>query len=89
MGRSRDHRRRAGVETAGDILPDTMIATITVRDGESVRRVSVPAEEPSTAANLPGEPADVPISTHVQVSADSAEALRPVLEALAAVESEF
>jgi hypothetical protein len=77
------------MQQTGDILPDTMIATITVRDGESVRRVSVPAEEPTTAGSLPGEPADVPMSTHVQLSAASAEALRPVLEALAAVESEL
>jgi hypothetical protein len=54
-----------------------------------MRRVSVPAEEPTTAGNLPGEPADVPIGTHVQLPADSAAALRPVLEALAAVESEL
>jgi hypothetical protein len=84
-----DEAPQVPAQQAGDILPDTMIATITVRDGESVRRVSVPAEEPTTAGNLPGEPSDVPIGTHVQVSADSAAALRPVLEALAAVESEL
>jgi hypothetical protein len=77
------------MQQTGEILPDTMIATITVRAGESVRRVIVPAEEPTTAGDLPGEPEDVPMDTHVQLPAVSVAALRPVLQALAAVESEL
>ena len=73
---------------AGELLPDSMIAIITVRDGESARRIAVPADEPATAAaNLPGEPADVPMETPVQLPAESVATLRPVLEALRAVEA--
>jgi hypothetical protein len=69
-------------------MPDSMIAIITVRDGESVRRIVVPADEPATAAaTLAGEPADVPMETPVQLPAESVAALRPVLDALRAVEA--
>lgn len=72
----------------GDLPPDTMIATLTVRDGDAVRRVSVPAAEPQQAVGaLPGEPADVPMETHVQLESRSVDALRPVLEALREVEA--
>jgi len=72
----------------GELLPDSMTAIITVRDGESVRRVAVPADEPATAAaTLHGEPADVPMDTPVQLPEGSVAALRPVLEALRAVEA--
>ncbi|MEW1982939.1 hypothetical protein [Pseudarthrobacter oxydans] len=72
----------------GEVLPDSMVAVITVRDGDAVRRVAVPADEPAFAgASLPGEPADIPLRTQVQLPADSVTALRPVLEALGAVEA--
>ena len=71
-----------------EVLPDSMIAIITVRDGDTVRRIVVPADEPaSAAANLPGEPRDVPMDTPVQLPAESVAALRPLLEALQAVEA--
>ena len=70
------------------VLPDSMIAIITVRDGDTVRRVVVPEDEPANAAaSLPGEPADIPLRTQIQLPSDSVTALRPVLEALAAVEA--
>lgn len=71
----------------GGILPDTLVATITVRQGDSVRRVTVPVEEPSTADGQPGEASDVPMETHMQMAAVSVDALRPLLDALAAIES--
>jgi hypothetical protein len=75
-------------EHAGDLLPDSMIAIITVRDGNSVRRVVVPAGEPSAgAAGLPGESADVPLETPMQLPAGSVAALLPVLDARRAVEA--
>ncbi|MFB7360339.1 hypothetical protein, partial [Streptomyces gardneri] len=70
-----------------EILPDSMIATITVREGDSIRRISVPAEEPATAESLPGEPENVPLDTHVQLPARSVAVLQPVLQAFAAIES--
>ena len=72
----------------GQLLPDSMIAIITVREGDSVRRIVVPADEPATAArSLPGEPRDVPMETPVQLPAEAVDALRPVLDALRAVEA--
>ena len=74
-------------QVEGEVLPDSMVAIITVRDGDAVRRIAVPADEPANAqASLPGEPADIPLRTQIQLPADSVTALRPVLEALGAVE---
>jgi hypothetical protein len=70
----------------GEILPDSMIAIFTVRDGDSVRRIAIPADDPATA-NLPGETRDVPMDTPVQLPAESVAALGPLLEALQAVEA--
>jgi hypothetical protein len=76
------------LEHGGNLLPDSMIAIITVRDGDSVRRVVVPAGEPSAGeTGLPGEGADVPLETPVQLPAGSVAALLPVLDALRAVEA--
>ncbi|MBK8459025.1 MAG: hypothetical protein IPL43_01405 [Micropruina sp.] len=69
-------------------MPDSMIAIITVRDGDSVRRITVPAAEPGTdEANLPGDRADVPMDTPMQLPLESVSALRPVFDALRAVEA--
>ncbi len=73
-------------EPAGGLVPDTLIATVTVRYGDAVRRISVPAAEPGRGG-LPGEPEDVPVATHVQLASESVSALRPVLDALRAVEA--
>jgi hypothetical protein len=73
---------------AGELPPDSMVAILTLRDGEMTRRVTFPADEPATAGRtLPGEPADVPMDTPVQLPAESVAALRPVLDALRAVEA--
>ena len=69
------------------ILPDALVTIITVRDGDSVRRVVVPTAEPDAAEDLPEAAADVPLATHVQLPETSVAVLRPVLEALAAVEA--
>ena len=48
-------------EPTAEIMPDSMIAIITVRDGDAVRRIVVPAAEPGDPANaMRGEAADVP-----------------------------
>ena len=73
---------------AGDLLPDSMIAIVAVRQGDSVRRIVIPADEPAAdRANLPGELADVPMATPIQLPAESVAALSPVLVALRAVEA--
>ncbi|MCK6211584.1 hypothetical protein KZX45_13620 [Georgenia sp. EYE_87] len=78
------------LRTQGDIVPDSMIAVVTLRSGDAVRRVVVPAANPDQAAReLPGEPADVPVGTDFQLSRESAAALAPLLGALAAVEAEL
>ena len=75
-------------EPVGQIVPDSMVAIITVRDGDAVRRIVVPAAEPSDAElDIPGEAADVPLSTEVQLPAVSVVALQPLLDALRGVES--
>ena len=72
----------------GEVLPDSMVAILTVRDGDAIRRIAFPADEPANAAaSLPGEPADIPLRTQVQLPAESVTALRPVLDALGAVEA--
>jgi hypothetical protein len=70
----------------GDLPPDSLVATLTVRDGDTVRRISVPAAEPE-ADGLPSEAADVPVETHVRLESATVDALRPVLDALRAVEA--
>lgn len=61
--------------------------SITVRDGGSIRRVTVPAVDPAIAAGgLPGEAEDIPLQTPFQLPAASVAVLGPVLEALRAVE---
>jgi hypothetical protein len=72
---------------AGPLVPDSLIATLTVRDGTSVRRLSLPAGEPGLGQGLPGESAEVPVGTHMQLPREAAGALRPVLAALSQVES--
>lgn len=69
------------------LLPDTMTAVITVRDGDSVRRIVLPAGEPGAEAPaLPGERAEVPMGTKVQLPAESVTTLQPLLDALREVE---
>jgi catechol 2,3-dioxygenase-like lactoylglutathione lyase family enzyme len=75
------------LQPTGEIVPDSMIALITMREGDSVRQVILPAEEPGSATDLPGEPAEVPMETHVHLPRASVDALQPVLDALAVVES--
>ncbi|MEU7526082.1 hypothetical protein AB0A74_10130 [Saccharothrix sp. NPDC042600] len=69
-----------------DLVPDSLVATVTVRYGDAVRRVSVPAVEPGRE-EVPGEARDVPVSTHVRLAPDTADLLTPVLAALSAVEA--
>ena len=74
-------------QPSGGILPDSLVATVTVRDGETVRRVSVPVSEPVTGQEAPGEASDVPVRTHVRLPRGAATALEPVLAALSEVEA--
>ena len=75
-------------EQGGDLVPDSLVAILTVRDGDAIRRVVVPAGEPSGGSDLLGdEAADVPLSTPMQLRSSSVDALQPVLEALRAVEA--
>jgi hypothetical protein len=70
------------------LVPDSLVAIITVRDGDAVRRVVVPAAEPTGDANLSGAAAgDVPVRTPMRLPASSVEAWQPVLSALQAVEA--
>ncbi|MCS7475921.1 hypothetical protein, partial [Umezawaea endophytica] len=75
------------VPPVGDLPPDSLIAVLTVRDGDAVRRVSVPAAEPLAGSGQPEEAVDVPLETHVRLARTGVDALRPVLEALRAVEA--
>ena len=71
-----------------ELVPDSLIAIITVRDGDAVRRVVVPAAEPVAGSDsLGAEAADVPLSTPMRLQASSVDALQPVLLALQAVEA--
>ena len=71
----------------GDLPPDSLVAIVTVRDGEAVRRVAVPAADTEqSAAELPGEPAEVPMETSVRLPRANLTALQPVLDALHDVE---
>ncbi len=71
-----------------ELVPDSLIAIITVRDGDTVRRVVVPATEPAGGAELSGAAAaDVPLSTPMRLAVSSVEAWQPVLAALQAVEA--
>ena len=73
-------------QEGGQILPDTLVAIITVRDGNAVRRVVLPATEP-TAEGLPGaREVDVPLSTTMRLPAEPARTLSPLLSALRRVE---
>ena len=87
MGLLDDIPAKAAPEQIGEILPDSMVAIVTVRDGDSVRRIAVPAVDPAMAdGQLPGESEDIPLQTPFQLPAGSAAVLGPVLEALGAVE---
>ena len=82
-----DDSAPTGHESGGEILPDSMVAILTVRGGDAVRRIAVPALDPAVAAgNLPGETSDIPLQTPFLLPASSAAMLGPVLEALRAVE---
>jgi hypothetical protein len=76
-------------EPTAQLVPDSMVAIITVRDGDAVRRIAVPAAEPGDAANeMPGgAAADVPLETDMQLPAESVAALQPLLDALRGVEA--
>ena len=71
-----------------ELVPDSLVAIITVRDGDAVRRVVVPATEPTGGTDLSGAAAaDIPVSTPMRLPASSAEAWQPILAALRAVEA--
>ena len=74
-------------QAEGGILPDSLIATVTVRDGDVVRRVSVPVSEPAADGTAPGEGTDVPVGTHVLLPPGAAAVLLPGLAALSEVET--
>jgi hypothetical protein len=87
VGLLEDARPEVPGEPAGEVVPDSMVAVITVREGDVVRRVAVPAADPrDAAAALPGVSADVPLDTEMQVPAETASALQPLLDALTDVE---
>ncbi len=70
--------------------PDSLVATLTVREGDIVRRIVAPAADPDTPPrSFPGEPADLPMTSAMQLSARTLNALTPVLDALSAVEAEL
>ena len=72
----------------GELVPDTLVAILTVRYGDAVRRVVVPAAEPTAGGDVLGaEAADVPLSTPMQLRSSSVDVLQPVLDALRAVEA--
>ena len=82
-----DDSAPTGHVSGGEILPDSMVAILTVRGGDAVRRIAVPALDPAVAVgNLPGETSDIPLQTPFLLPASSAAMLGPVLEALRAVE---
>jgi hypothetical protein len=74
-------------EPEGQIVPDSLVAIITVRDGDSLRRVVLPAADPAIAAEPSTESADVPLDTDVRLPSESTTAMQPLLEALRAVEA--
>ncbi|MCY4725922.1 VCBS repeat-containing protein [Nocardioides sp. STR2] len=87
VGLLNDDRPQVPGETTGQILPDSLIAVITVRDGDNVRRIALPVNDPEDAADtLPGESAEVPLDTNMQVPAVAASALQPLFDALSNVE---
>ncbi|MDN3497013.1 hypothetical protein QL996_13810 [Planococcus sp. APC 4015] len=71
-----------------EILPDSLVAILTVRDGDAVRRVVVPVMESDAAADgtTPGA-TEVPLDTPVLLPTESVDRLAPVLAALGKVES--
>ncbi|MFE3459470.1 hypothetical protein ACFXKD_18155, partial [Nocardiopsis aegyptia] len=74
--------------SAGDLLPDSLVAVVAVRDGEAVRWVAVPAADTEQSADdLPGEVESVPMETPVRLQRENLTALRPVLDALHDVEA--
>jgi hypothetical protein len=74
-------------QQGAELVPDSMIAVITVRDGNAFRRIWVPAGEQADASVVFGaEAADVPLDTPMQLPAESVQALQPLLDALRAVE---
>ncbi|KOX15514.1 hypothetical protein [Nocardiopsis sp. NRRL B-16309] len=74
--------------SAGDLPPDSLVAVVTVRDGAAVRWVTVPAADTEqSAADLPGEAADVPMETSIRLPRENLTVLRPVLDALHDVEA--
>ncbi|MDO3640094.1 hypothetical protein, partial [Mycolicibacterium arseniciresistens] len=69
------------------LVPDSMIAVITVRDGDAIRRIWLPAGGQADASIVfDEEAADVPFNTPMQLPARSVQALQPLLDALSAVE---
>jgi hypothetical protein len=72
------------------LVPDSMVAVLTVREGGAARRVAMPASEPTAGEpDFSGEPAELPLETPMQVPAAPAGRIRPVLDALHAVELEL
>uniref|UniRef100_UPI002593FD09 hemopexin repeat-containing protein n=1 Tax=uncultured Ornithinimicrobium sp. TaxID=259307 RepID=UPI002593FD09 len=78
------------VQSATGLVPDSMVAVLTVREGDSVRRIVVPAGDPSDAEPvLPGEPRELPLETPMQLPSAAVDRLAPVLDALHLVEERF
>jgi hypothetical protein len=77
-------------ENGAGLVPDSMVALLTVREGQAVRRVVMPAGAPTGGeVGLPGEASDVPLETPMQLPSAAASRLAPVLDALHRVEEEL
>ncbi|MDJ0313553.1 hypothetical protein [Arthrobacter sp. H35-D1] len=79
---------KAAPECGGQILPGSMVAIVTGRDGDTILRIAVPAEDPAMApGQLPGEAEDIPLQTPFRLPVRSAAVPGPALEASSVVEA--
>ncbi len=72
-----------------ELLPDSMVAIVTVRAGDAVRRSVTAADEPGAGTGATGRMAEVPVDAAVLLPAEAASALGPVLAALREVEEQL
>ncbi|MFT3877487.1 MAG: hypothetical protein QM708_13850 [Propioniciclava sp.] len=70
------------------IPPDSLVAIVTVRDGDSVRRLVMPADDPSVSGGPLGDDVvDVPLSTAMRLPSESFGVIESLLGALREAES--
>ena len=76
----------APVLATEQLVPDSMVMIVTIREGDAVRRVISPVAEPPV--DQPSvEMADLPLDAPIQAPVATANQLRPVLDALHTVEA--